>query len=153
MSKIALIVTATAALGITMPAFGTADAKSTLKFKAQLNAGQEVPKQAIPAKGASGRFTATLMGDKLVWKLTFRNLSSQALAAHIHLGPPGKAGGIIVPLCAPCEPRAVPQGAASGTATVSPTDIQALKAKQTYVNVHTSKNPKGEIRGTVTRAM
>jgi hypothetical protein len=31
--------------------------------------------------------------------------------------------------------------------------IAALKAGKTYVNVHTAKNPGGEVRGQVTRAM
>jgi hypothetical protein len=46
-----------------------------------------------------------------------------------------------VPLCAPCK------SGASGRATVGASVLNALEAGRGYVNVHTRKNPAGEIRG------
>jgi CHRD domain len=116
-------------------------------LKATLNAGQEVPKQAVKAPGGSGTFTATLTGKKLVWRLVFRKLSGPAVAAHIHLGRPGKAGNVAVPLCGPCK------SGASGKATLTSAQLKAILGGGTYVNVHTAKNPNGEIRGQVTKGM
>ena len=123
-----------------------AGAAST-QLKATLTAGQEVPKQVVKAPGGSGTFTATLSGRKLVWKLTFGKLSGKAVAAHIHTGRPGKAGGVAVALCGPCK------SGVSGKATLTSALVKAILAGGTYVNVHTAKNPNGEIRGQVKKAM
>ncbi len=44
-------------------------------------------------------------------------------------------------LCGPCR------SGARGTANVSVATLAALEAGRTYVNVHTKRNPTGEIRG------
>lgn len=108
---------------------------------ATLNAKQEVPKQAVAAPNGKGTFTGSLTGRRLRWKLTFSGLSGPALAAHIHLGKTGKAGNIVVPLCAPCR------SGVSGVATITNKLENTIKAGGAYVNVHTAKNPAGEIRG------
>ena len=77
----------------------------------------------------------------IAWRLTFRKLTGRAIAAHIHSGARGKAGPVIVPLCAPCK------SGAHGRVTVNASVLTALEAGRTYVNVHTPKNPNGEIRG------
>jgi hypothetical protein len=51
---------------------------------------------------------------------------------------------VLVPLCGPCT------SPVSGTATLTQDEINDLEAGQTYVNVHTAKNPNGEIRGQIT---
>jgi len=114
-----------------------------IRLAALLNAGQEVPKQAVKAPGATGAFTATLDGTKLTWSLAFRKLTGPASAAHIHLGRPGKAGPVAVPLCGPCT------SGIKGTAALSPAQAAAVLGGGAYVNVHTAKNPNGEIRGQI----
>lgn len=117
------------------------------KFSAALNVGQERPHPKGTKVGASGRFTATLKGTTLTWRLTFAHLSGPATAAHIHMGVRGVSGPVVIPLCGPCiSPTA-------GTATVTASQIADLKARKLYVNVHTGKNPNGEIRGQITRAV
>jgi hypothetical protein len=113
------------------------------RFSASLNRGQEVPKPTGVSLLASGRFTATLSGSKLTWKLTFKHLTGTATAAHIHLGKRGSPGPVSVPLCGPCK------SGASGIAVVKSSLVSAMKKGDTYVNVHTVKNPAGEIRGQV----
>ncbi len=125
---------------------GAAKKPTVTKFSAALNIGQEVPHPKGTQAGASGRFTATLTGTTLKWTLTFAHLSGPAAAAHIHSGPRGKSGPVIVPLCGPCT------SPVNGTATVSQAQIADLVAGKDYVNVHTAKNPNGEIRGQVTHA-
>jgi hypothetical protein len=119
---------------------------TTVKFSAALNIGQEVPHPKGTKAGASGRFTATLTGTTLKWTLTFSHLSGPATAAHIHMGARGVSGPVIIPLCGPCN------SPVSGTATPTAAQIAAMKAGKTYANVHTAKNPGGEIRGQVTHA-
>jgi hypothetical protein len=106
-----------------------------------LNAGQEIPKQVVKNQSAHGTFTGTLTGTTLKWKLTFAKLTGAATAAHIHLGKMGKAGNVAVPLCAPCT------SGMSGTSTISASLLKTIEKHGAYVNVHTGKNPNGEIRG------
>jgi hypothetical protein len=137
---------ALAALAIACVALaGAAGAAPTAgtKVSAKLTAKAEVPAPK-GAKG-SGSFTGTLTGRKLVWKLTWGTLSGPANAAHIHLGKAGKAGNVAVPLCA----GATCKSGIHGTVTLKAAVLKALKAGGTYVNIHTAKNPAGEIRGKI----
>jgi len=138
-----LAVGATAALVFT--ALSSARQADNHKLKATLNAAQEVPTQAVANPAGVGSFTGTLTGSKLKWKLTFSKLSGPATAAHIHLGGKGKAGNVIVPLCGPCK------SPMSGTAVLTSAVRDQIEKHGTYVNVHTAKNPAGEIRGQVSQ--
>jgi hypothetical protein len=115
--------------------------------KTSLRAAQERPKPKGNVRRARGTFTATITrsGTSAVvaWRLTFSRLTGKAVAAHIHSGVRGKAGPVIVPLCAPCR------NGASGRATVDASVLGALETGRAYVNVHTRKNPAGEIRGQI----
>jgi len=116
---------------------------SPMNLSAKLNSKQEVPNPRGEPVRAGGSFTATLTGTKLTWKLTFSHLSGAAVAAHIHSGAKRKSGPVIVPLCNPCA------ASSAGSAKVSAATAKALQGKDTYVNVHTTKNPSGEIRGQI----
>jgi hypothetical protein len=115
--------------------------------RTSLRAKQEVPKPKGNVRRAKGTFTATVTKSgatgRIVWRLTYSRLTGRAVAAHIHSGVRGKAGPVIVPLCAPCR------SGARGTANVSATVLSALEGGRTYVNVHTKKNAAGEIRGQI----
>jgi Cu/Zn superoxide dismutase len=143
------LIAAFAALAIACVALaGAAGAAPTAgtKFSAKLTTKAEIP---APKGGkGTGAFTATLTGNKLVWKLTWGTLSGAANAAHIHLGKVGKAGNVAVPLCA----GATCKSGVHGTVTLKAAVTKALKAGGTYVNIHTAKNPAGEIRGQVAAA-
>jgi hypothetical protein len=114
------------------------------RLSTTLNAGQEIPKQVVKNAVGHGTFTGTLVGTKLTWKLTWAKLSGPAGAAHIHLGAMGKAGNVVVPLCTPCGGAT---GSKSGTSTISASLLKTIQKHGAYVNVHTAKNPNGEIRG------
>jgi hypothetical protein len=119
----------------------------TASVKTTLRASQERPKPKGKVARARGTFTATVTRSGttgvIVWKLTFAKLTGKAVAAHIHSGARGKAGPVIVPLCAPCK------SGARGRTTVSASVLATLEAGRAYVNVHTKKNPAGEIRGQI----
>lgn len=125
----------------------TAPVPKTLTAK--LTIGQETPRPK-GTRGGTGLFSATLTptgtGATVVWRLTFTNLSGAAVAAHIHRGVTGKAGPILVALCGPCRTGA------RGTVTVAGQPARnAILTGGAYVNVHTKKNPAGEIRGQIRR--
>jgi len=114
---------------------------------ATLGAAKEVPKPTGVGGRARGSFAAGLTrkgtGGTLSWRLTFRGLTGRASAAHIHLAKPGVAGPVAVPLCGPCR------SGVRGTAKVKARTVTALLRGGAYVNVHTAKNPAGEIRGQI----
>jgi CHRD domain len=128
--------------GIAVAAAGDDSYKLTSNLKARF----EVPKpQGVPT-GATGLFTGTateLSNDRarLRWRMTFSKLSGRATAAHIHAGRVGKAGGVLVALCGPCR------NGQRGTASMTHAQLRMIRAGRTYVNIHTAKNPAGEIRG------
>jgi hypothetical protein len=117
----------------------------TASVKTTLRASQERPKPKGNVARARGTFSATITRTGttgvVVWRLAFGKLTGKAVAAHIHSGVRGKAGPVIVPLCAPCK------SGARGRATVSASVLATLEAGRAYVNVHTKKNAAGEIRG------
>jgi hypothetical protein len=145
-TKLAVIVQATgvAALLAVGIAFG-APATAT-KLQAHLTNAQEVPK--VTTKGGTGTFTGTLTrtktGGKLKWRLTYKGLSGPATQAHIHKGVKGTSGAILIALCGGTPKCKSPL---TGTSTVTKAEITLMLKGKTYVNVHTAKNPGGEIRG------
>jgi hypothetical protein len=143
MKKLVSLLAAGAVVALAVSALsGAATTKGDNTWEATLSAGQEVPKQVVKMAAAHGDFKATLTGKKLKWTLTFQHLTGAAMAAHIHLGATGKSGNVVVPLCPPrCK------SGLSGTATLTPALIADFGKHLLYVNVHTAKNPAGEIRG------
>ena len=144
-----LVVLGVATLILASVATGRTGAE-TLKFNAVLTIAKEASRP-VPA-GASGRFTATLTGRTLKWTLTFSRLSGPATESHVHGGPggPERFQPVIVPVCGSYAGYGVRcRSGMSGTATLTRAQIALLTAGKTYVNVHTAKNPKGEIRGAI----
>jgi hypothetical protein len=144
-----IIALGAAALVVSGVATGATHTKSATKmtFTAVLNVGQEKPVPKGTKSGAAGKFTATVSGTTVTWRLTFSHLTGPATAAHIHAGKKGVPGAVIVPLCAPCT------SPASGTGTVTAAQLSEMKSGGTYVNVHTDKNKGGEIRGQIRMSM
>ena len=120
----------------------------TYKLTSNLSARSEVPKPTGVPAAAAGRFTGTvveLQNDRgrLTWRLTFSKLSGRAQAAHVHSGKPGKAGGVLAPLCGPCR------SGQRGTVMITHKQLRTIRTGRAYVNVHTADNQAGEIRGQV----
>ncbi len=140
MKKVLVLAALAAVAALTLTAVSTAS-MGAMKVTAKLNAAQEVPAQVVKDTAAKGTFTGTLTGKKLKWKLTYSGLTGPASAAHIHIGAMGKAGNVLISLCAPCS------SGVHGTATLTNSALKQLKKHLLYVNVHTVKNPNGELRG------
>jgi hypothetical protein len=116
------------------------------QFKATLNGTQEVPPNDSRGTG-QGTFTYDEATKVLTYNVTYSGLKAAPTAAHIH-GPaaPGANAGIMVPFPNPASPI-------TGTATLTDAQAAALLAGQTYVNIHSSAHPPGEIRGQITQGM
>jgi len=132
----------------------------TYTLTATLSGGSEVP---IIGTGAFG--TATVVVDLGARTVNYRvdvfNLPSGVTASHIHVGPPGFAGPVVINFAPPTT--ASNDFAYSGT--VRDTEFvlapnlgirsaddmfQAIIGGNSYVNVHSQVNGGGEIRGQLT---
>ena len=92
---------------------------------------------------ASGTATITLNATKgtVCWKFTVKGLDT-VNASHIHKGPKGKSGNVVVPLFAG-------KLKTSGCVKAAKATVAAIQKNPTayYVNIHTNKYPAGAIRG------
>lgn len=117
----------------------------TATVRTALSARQEVAKPKGAVGRARGTFTAEVARagktGTISWRLTLGRLTGRAVAAHIHVGGRGKAGPVAVPLCGPCR------SGVRRSAALQASVLDALEAGRAYVNVHTARNPAGEIRG------
>ena len=141
MKKVIALAAVVAVTALTLTAVSIAGTSSMMGVSAKLTAGAEVPKQVVSNMAATGKLVGTLSGKTLSWKLTFSHLTGAATAAHSHIGARGKAGNVLASLCTPCK------SGAHGTVKLSAMARRQLATHKLYVNVHTAKNPNGEIRG------
>jgi len=117
----------------------------------EFDGAQEAP-PVISAGKAVGLVTLTPQGIR--FNVTVSGLSGPIVAAHFHNGPRFLDGPIVRTI----TPSFI-GNAASGiwTATdpepLTPPLIDALKAGNLYLNIHTTANPDGEIRGQIVPPM
>ncbi len=111
--------------------------------------------------GAVGTATVSVdpVAEEIAVTLNLFNFSTATTAGHIHVGPRGVAGPVVINFPTSIAgrvgdfPMTFRLGAAAfaprpeiGIATMQDA-IQAIVGGGAYVNVHTSANPGGEIRG------
>jgi hypothetical protein len=163
MKKLGVAMTAS----VLMAAGAAVYADGFKNIKASLIGYDEVP--AVSTTG-HGEFRARISKDEtqISYELSYADLVGNVLQSHIHLGQPGVNGGIIIFLCSnlgngpagtPLCPT--PSGTVAGELTASgvigpagqgiaPGEfaelIRAMRAGATYVNVHSTTWPGGEIR-------
>jgi CHRD domain len=139
-----------------------------------LNGHKEVP---VVATAGKGTFSATINkeGTEIAYKLRYADLEGTVTQAHIHVGPVQNTGGISVWLCSnltspptpagvqacpPSEGGAEIEGVITSADVVGPTAqgfdpgefaelLEAMRAGLTYVNVHSTRIPGGEIRSQI----
>ena len=80
----------------------------------------------------------------ICWALTAEDIELPATASHIHRGPDGTAGPIVLGLTAP-GPDASSSGCANDVDRDLIRDILS-NTREFYVNVHTTQHPPGAIR-------
>jgi hypothetical protein len=128
-------------------------------FGAKLSGKESVPAVETKAKGEAD-FSLSKDGKELTYALKLMDIEN-VTAAHIHAGMMGENGGPVAGLFAGPKKEGMFSGeAAKGTITdkdlVGPLSgktigdlVEMIKQGGTYVNVHTDKNPGGEIRGQI----
>jgi hypothetical protein len=134
----------------------------TITFTAQLHGGNEVP---VVITGSVG--TATVTWNTTTKAGTYRvdvyNMPVGTTASHIHAGAVGAGGPVIINFTVPAGGISNDYGL-SGTFGCTDVSVrppqginscedfeQALLLNNTYVNVHSTANPGGEIRGQLIR--
>ena len=106
----------------------------------------------VPGAG-TGTATITIAADELSisYNVTYSGLSGAVVAGHIHIGAVGVNGPVMLPFVIGPSPIAGTLTAADlkqvGGVTTFAGAVAAIKAGGTYVNLHTSANPGGEVRG------
>ena len=133
----------------------------TMNFTAPLSGGNQVPGVVTGSAGI-----ATISLNQATGVVTYRvevyNMPVGTTASHFHVGAPGVSGPVVVNFTV--ATNISNDYAITGTA--SATDLvpraaqginswedflQALQLGNIYVNVHSTNNPGGEIRGQVVR--
>jgi hypothetical protein len=119
-----------------------------MNFRAHLSGDQEVPAVETNATGQA-IFQLSKDGMTLSYKLIVAKIED-VKAAHIHGAPAGSNGGVIVALYSGGLIPGTTNGIlAEGEIAASESLIEAMKAGDTYVNVHTTAFGGGEIRGQI----
>ena len=107
-------------------------------LSAKLSSRETVPKGPAGASG-SATITLNMRSGRACWRLTVRGVD-RPVSAHVHSGPPGKLGAVVIPLgdrysakgCVLSGPRALREVAAAPS--------------RYYVDVHTTKYLQGALR-------
>jgi hypothetical protein len=126
---------------VAAPAYG-----QVFQISVPMNGAQEVPPVATPGTGLGtiivNMATATISGT-----VSFSGLTSPTTAGHIHVAPAGVNGPVIIPMI---EGLGVTEGTMLIPETpLFPEHMVALNNNQLYLNIHTTNNLGGEIRGQI----
>jgi hypothetical protein len=105
-----------------------------LTYRATLSGLNEVPPVTTTARGAA-YFTIDTRTNELTFKVSTEGITPTAM--HIHTGTAGVNGGVAFSL------------APTGTVTLNAAQFDALNSQGFYVNVHSTANPGGELRGQI----
>jgi hypothetical protein len=162
-AAVALSATASTASPVTDNSFG-----GNNSLREQLSGYQEDP--LVLSGTANGQFRATINDrtQEISYRLSYAELAGTVTQAHIHFGGKAQSGGISVFLCSnlgngPAGTQACPAAPATISGTLKATDvigpagqgiaagefaelIKAVRAGVTYVNVHSTSFPGGEMR-------
>jgi hypothetical protein len=117
------------------------------ELRAKLSGAAEVPGPGDPDGKGKAKITVMMVGmeeHQVCWDIKVKDITLPAAAAHIHIGPEGAAGPIVVGLTPPGA-----NGSSSGCKAIAHELAMNLHMhpEQYYVNVHTSDFPAGALRG------
>jgi len=114
-------------------------------FTASLNGANERPTPVTTT--ATGSAIITALGHQLSWKVDITLAIDSVTIGHIHRGVADSAGGVIQNLSPTPTGIGFTGTVALGSAVVVDSVLTLMRAGKAYVNIHTKKNPGGEIRG------
>ncbi len=133
----------------------------TVNFTAALSGGNENPGVVTGSVG-TGTVSINLATQAVTYRMDVYNMPVGVTAAHFHVGAHGVNGPVVVntPVVANTSNDFAISGTASATDLTARAAqginswedfVQALLLGNIYLNVHSTANPGGEIRGQVTR--
>jgi len=145
--------------GLFVLATATQAQSQTVYFTAALHGGNEVPGVLTGAVG-TGTVSVNLATQVVTYRIDVYNMPVGTTASHFHVGAPGVAGPVVVnfTVVAGISNDFAISGTASATDLVArgaqginswEDFLQALMLGNVYMNVHSTNNPGGEIRGQV----
>jgi hypothetical protein len=107
--------------------------------------------EVLAPLAATGVATVELRnnGSRVDFKVSATGLSGRATEAHFHNGAPGVAGPVIMDLTDHIDVNEDGNLLIEGSESTDDEFLDALRAGNIYVNVHTDLNPDGELRGQV----
>jgi len=131
-------------------------------FNAKLAGSNEVPPVTTAASGTATFQLLPAAGHEQVlsFQLSLKNING-VTGAHIHNGKQGENGPVVADLFNPSGPTGAINGKlAAGTLTSSKLTgslhnkelsalVNMIRSGEAYVNVHTTQNQNGEIRGQI----
>ena len=133
----------------------------TINFTAALSGGNEIPGVVTGSVG-TGTVSINLATQVITYRIDVYNLPVGVTASHFHVGAAGVAGPVVVNFTVVANTSN--DFAISGTASATDLTVraaqginswedfvQALLLGNVYMNVHSTANPGGEIRGQVIR--
>lgn len=164
-----LVLAVTAIVGLGARAQNNDDRGQAHLFRAELRGRNEVP---LTLSGAHGSLELTVSQDESSahFVLSYEGLRTHILFSHIHVGQPNVNGGVTVFFCDNTTPphtsRTCPEQAGTVEGDFTAADVigltsqqlaahdfaallAAIRARQTYANLHTMDSPGGEIRGPI----
>jgi hypothetical protein len=162
---VAAAIIAVASLGLGAVAWAHGNGRS---INERLSGYEETPALSTPGHG---EFRATIDkgAQEIRYRLTFGDLESDVMQAHIHFENATNPGPIVAFLCSnlgngPAGTQPCPAAGGTITGTIRPADVtdmaatagigagefqefvRAIRAGATYVNVHSTTHASGEIR-------
>lgn len=163
-------------LAITAVAFADEGAR---KFREFLNGLEEAAAVVSTTGTGTFTAEISRDGSEINYELTFKELEGEVRQAHIHIGHPQNSGGIVLwlcdseanpspsldtPACTFDNPAELHAGRVTGTLRAADVQVLAgngiaagefeevvalIRAGRTYVNVHSTKFPPGEVRSQI----
>jgi hypothetical protein len=146
---------------VTSTSSSSAFAQGEQKFTAKMAGKDEVPPKDTKANGTA-EFNLSADGNKMTYVVNVMNIDKVTMA-HIHSGKVGENGPPVVWLFNSTTPSGpmngmLSQGNITATDLVGPLKgkqmsdlVKLINDGQAYANVHTEPNPKGEIRGQISK--
>jgi hypothetical protein len=112
-------------------------------FKVRL---RPVPIEASTAASTTGagEATASLAGRRLMLRGTFEGLQAPATVARLHQGP---VMGVRGPAFADLTVPAATSGSFSAEITLTAAQVEALRQRQVYLQIHSEAAPDGNLWG------
>lgn len=119
-------------------------AEATTRLSATLTGAAEAPTPGDPDGAGTASVNLDVTKGQVCYEVTAQKID-RPTGMHIHEGPAGKSGGIVVPLTTPTATDTTTKGCADADRALM--GRMAATPGGFYVNVHSAAHPQGAVRG------